>query len=89
MFAHKILNHWETNIKQQLYYNSCISSAKITRPISFHSPIFKHRTLTHPVNAACCDSSLKIKNFTSIFSKNYEVGLVHGYENTSAKSAII
>ena len=61
-------------------------TAKITRPVSFYTPAFKYRSLCRPVNAATLRLFIEIIKILLLYlSKNYKVGLVHGYENTFKK----
>ena len=67
MFAHKILNHWEMNIKQELYYGSCILWPKSLAQFPFTLPLSNTEICLTLLMLQCYDSSLKIKNFTAIF----------------------
>ena len=61
-------------------------TAKITRPIFLYTPTFKYRTSSCPVTAAILRLFTEIINVLLLYlSKNYKVGLVHGYENTFKK----
>ena len=61
-------------------------TAKIIRPVSFNTPTFEYRILCRPVNAAILRLFTEIIKILLLYlSKNYKVGLVHGYENTFKK----